>query len=353
MQLLGNIDFLSFIKSNNKELATKQKTRRPEWNFGIPALPPAGGKPVPVVKITFQNNNNPQHLHTPVDNTEIHPHAPIEVDNNSIDIVPVNSNPSFFTAFPAIPGDHQESSGSSSDNSTISSSSTTNTNIDDSSSFNLAFPVIPSDQEEFRGQADDSSNPNSISTHDFSFLSSFPTIPVSHSSVFPFISLKPESSSNVFPDFKENLNFLFGRPAASPAPAENNLIFGRPEKQILTNVAAQANLREAPKFFFGPTKSEEEDSDETAEITEQETRSEGQSNFSQVNISQLSDPLQQEKRENKTHLKSTTEEEEEEEKISEELDIASLFADYNSSIPDSHYDYDLSSLFDDYLLDYE
>ena len=339
-------------------MATKEKTRRPEWNFGIPALPPAGGKPVQVVQILFQNNHHPQHLLPPVNNTQVPPNDPIKVHNNSPDIVPMNNtNPvgsSFFTAFPAIPSVHQESSGSSTDNS--STSAHTNSDTDDSSSFNLTNPVILADQEESRSQADDSSISNNIPSQDFSFFPSFPTIPVeqevSLSSFFPFISSKPESSSNVLPDFEENLNFLFGKPTAFSAPAENNDILGGPEKQILTNVAAQANLREGPKFIFGPTKSEEEDFDETAEITEEETRTEGQSNFSQVNISRLSDPLQQEKRENKTHLKSTTEGEEEEDEILKELDIASFFEDYNSNtISDNHYDYDLSSLFDDYLVD--
>ena len=344
MQLLRNIDFLSFIKSNKRELETKQKTR-PEWNYGIPALPPTGGKLVPVVKITFQSNN-PQHLDSPENEVKAH---------NSSNIAPAKTEPagsSFFTAFQATPSNQEESSGSPADNST--SSIPTIIKTDDS--FNLTVPVIPSDQEESRSQADNSSNSNSIPTNDFSFFPSFPSIPaddgVSLSNFFPFISQKPESSSNVFPDFGENLNFLFGNPAARPAaPAENNFIFGRPEKQILTNVAAQANLREGPKFFFGPTKSEEEDFDETAEITEEETRTEGQSNFSQV-ISQISDPLQQEKRENKTpQLKSPTEgEDEEEDKILEELDIALLLEDYNSST-DHHYDYDLSSLFDEYLVD--
>ena len=84
------------------------------------------------------------------------------------------------------------------------------------------------------------------------------------------------------------------------------------------------------------------------EITEEETRTEGQSNFSQV-LSQIWDPLQQEKRENKTpQLKSTTEGEKD--KISEELDIALLLEDYYSNT-ENHYDYDLSSLFDEYLVD--
>lgn len=250
----------------------------------------------------------------------------------------------------AIPHDHEEYSGSSADNSAL-------TNTDDSPSSNLTFPAIPSHQEDPRNQANISPDPNSIPSNVFSFFPSFPTIPanqeVSLSSFFPVISLKPQSSSNVFPDFQENSNFLFGKPAASPAPAENNVFFAgreRPEKQILTNVSAQANLREGPKFFFGPTKSEEEDFDETAEITEEETRTEGQSNFSQVNISQLSDPLQQEKIENKTPQLGSTEGEEEEDKISEELDIASLFEDYASST-ENHYDYDLTSLFDEYLMD--
>lgn len=335
MQLLGNIDFLSFIKSNNRELETKQKTR-PEWNYGIPALPPTGGRPVPVVHITFQSNN-PQHLQSP----EIE-----DKTNNSANILPTKTHPagsSFFTAFPAISSNHEESSGSAVDNSTTSIPTITMT--DDS--LNLTFPVIPSDQEESRSQADNSSNSsNSIPSHDFSFFPSFPTIPadpgLSLSNFFPLISLKPESSSNVFQDFGENLNFLFGKPAASPAPA------GRPEKETLTNVSAKANLREGPKFFFGPTKSEEEDFDETAGITEEETRTEGQSNFSQV-LSQIWDPLQQEKRENKTpQLKSTTEGEKD--KISEELDIALLLEDYHSNT-ENHYDYDLSSLFDEYLVD--
>ena len=320
-------------------------------------MPPTGGKLVPIVQITFQSNN-PQHLHdqliispendTDTDislSTDVSPNVPIESDNSS-DIVPVNTDQvgsSFFTAFPAIPSDHQESSGSPADNST-----------EESSSFNLTFPGSSSDKEESRSQADNSSNSNSFPTHDFSFFSSFPAIPgsneVSLSSFFPSISLEPDSAFNIFPEFDENLNFLFGKPEASPAPAGNNVFFGRPEKQILTNVAAQANLREGPKFFFGPTKSEEEDFDETAEIVEEETRTEGQSNFSQVNISQLSDLLQGEKRENKTHhLKSTTEGEGEEDKISEELDIASLFEDYNST--SDHFDYELSNMLEEYLMD--
>ena len=339
MQLLGNIDFLSFIKSHNKK--QKQKTR-PEWNYGIPALPPTGGKLLPAVQLTFQTNN-PQHPQHPPENAseikfspEVPPNVPVEADN------PAKTNPagsSFFTAFPAIPSDHEESSGSLVDNST--SNIPTNTNTEDSSSFNLTFPDIPSDLEESRSQADNSSNSNSFPTPDFSFFSSFPTIPadseVSLSSFFPLISLKPESS-NIFPDFQENLNFLFGKTADNPAPVGNNFNVGRPEKQILTNVADLANLREGTKFFFGPTKSEEE------EIIDEETRTEGQRDSSQVKMSRL------EKKE--TPLKSTTEGEDEVFKISEELDIASLFEDYkSSSSADNHYDYDLTSLFDEYLGD--
>ena len=49
MKLLRNLDFLSLVKSNTRKKKTSRKVL-PPVNFGIPALPPIGGRPVIFIK---------------------------------------------------------------------------------------------------------------------------------------------------------------------------------------------------------------------------------------------------------------------------------------------------------------
>ena len=289
--------------------------------------------------MTFQSGN-PPHLEPPENDTEIRfstelPSVEpiieeafrIDADNSSTSknnitkpmesarsndetLEANNLSPSFFLSFPAIPPEHEESSIILGNNSASTEPS--------SSSFSV--PAIATDPED-------------LETNKLDSL------------IFPIIPLPPASPSNVSPAFAETLNFLFAN-----SPVESHFFFGGPEKQILTNVADKANLRQGQKFFFGPAKSEEQDFDEAAETTDEETVRKGQNNSSQLFINPTSfASVDQEETENYTILVKSTTEENTENYNSMDLDLASLFYESDGNSSESHYDYNLSGLYDEFL----